>query len=84
MTDIGYWDLMFDQLGPEGFSYTADGNGYTSNVINWNSAVAIDANNEFVSGNEYKTALHEKLRCNAWGQVAPPQCKPAARHGRLR
>src|SRR3982074_1378070 len=24
MTDIGYWDLMFDQLGPEGFSYTAD------------------------------------------------------------
>jgi hypothetical protein len=55
MTDIGYWDLMFDQLGPEGFSYTADGNGYTSNVINWNSAVAVQANNEFVPGNEYKT-----------------------------
>ena len=55
MTDIGYWDLMFDQLGPEGFSYTADGNGYTSNIINWNSAVAIQANNEFVPGNEYKT-----------------------------
>lgn len=55
MTDIGYWDLMFDQLGPEGFAYTADGNGYTSNVINWNSAVAIQANNEFVPGNEYKT-----------------------------
>jgi hypothetical protein len=55
MTDIGYWDLMFDQLGPEGFSYTADGNGYTSNIINWNSAIAIQANNEFVPGNEYKT-----------------------------
>ncbi len=55
MTDIGYWDLMFDQLGPEGFAYTADGNGYTSNIINWNSAVAIQANNEFVPGNEYKT-----------------------------
>lgn len=55
MTDIAYWDLMFDQLGPEGFAYTADGNGYTSNVINWNSAVAIQANNEFVPGNEYKT-----------------------------
>lgn len=55
MTDIAYWDLMFDQLGPEGFAYTADGNGYTSNVINWNSAVAIEANNEFVPGNEYKT-----------------------------
>jgi len=41
MTDIGYWDLMFDQLGPEGFAYTADGNGYTSNIINWNSGDAI-------------------------------------------
>jgi hypothetical protein len=55
MTDIGYWDLMFDQLGPEGFAYTADGNGYTSNIINWNSAVAVQANNEFTPGNEYKT-----------------------------
>jgi hypothetical protein len=55
MADIGYWNLMFDQLGPEGFAYTADGNGYTSNVINWNSADAIDANNEFTPGTEYKT-----------------------------
>jgi hypothetical protein len=55
MKDIGYWDLMFDQLGPEGFSYTADGNGYTSNIINWNSADAIQSNNEFTPGTEYKT-----------------------------
>lgn len=53
--DIGYWNLMFDQLGSEGFGYTADGNGYTSNVINWNSAVALQANNEFTPGTEYKT-----------------------------
>jgi len=25
--DIGYWNLMFHQLGSEGFGYTADGNG---------------------------------------------------------
>ncbi len=55
MRGIGYWDLMFDQLGPEGFAYTADGNGYTSNIINWNSADAIQANNEFTPGTEYKT-----------------------------
>jgi hypothetical protein len=55
MSDIGYWNLMFDQLGPEGFAYTADGNGYTSNIINWNSADAIQANNEFTPGTEYKT-----------------------------
>jgi hypothetical protein len=46
---------MFDQLGSEGYQYTADGNGYTSNVINWNTADAIEANNEFAPGTEYKT-----------------------------
>ena len=53
--DIGYWNLMFDVLGSEGFQYTSDGNGYTSNVINWNSAVALQANNEFTPGAEYRT-----------------------------
>ena len=55
LKNIGYWNLMFDQLGSEGYNYTADGNGYTSNVINWNSAVAFQANNEFTPGTEYKT-----------------------------
>jgi hypothetical protein len=53
--DIGYWNLMFDQLGAEGYSYTSDGNGYTSNVINWNAALAIQSNNEFTPGTQYKT-----------------------------
>jgi len=55
LKNIGYWNLMFDQLGSEGFAYTADGNGYTSNVINWNAAVAIQANDEFTPGSQYKT-----------------------------
>ena len=58
LSDIGYWNLMFDQLGSEGFNYTADGNGYSSNVINWNTAVALNANNEFTPGNEYRTLTH--------------------------
>jgi hypothetical protein len=53
--DIGYWNLMFDQLGSEGYSYTSDGNGYTSNVINWNASLAIQSNNEFTPGTQYKT-----------------------------
>jgi len=56
--DIGYWNLMFDQLGGEGYDYTADANGYTSNVINWNSADAFYNNNEFSPGNQYKTLTH--------------------------
>lgn len=55
LKDIGYWNLMFDQLGSEGYLYTAAGNGYSSNVINWNSAEAINANNEFTPGSQYKT-----------------------------
>lgn len=52
---IGYWDLLIDQLGAEGFAYTSDGNGYSSNVINWHSAVAIQSNNDFTPGTDYKT-----------------------------
>ena len=58
LKNIGYWNLMFDQLGSDGFNYTSDGNGYSSNVINWNSAVAFNANNEFTPGTEYKTLTH--------------------------
>lgn len=55
LKDIGYWNLMYDQLGSEGYAYAADGNGYSSNVINWNSAVAFEANNEFTPGTQYYT-----------------------------
>jgi hypothetical protein len=53
VSQIGYWNLLYDQLGDEGFDYAADGNGYTSNVINWNSADAMQANNDYGSGVSY-------------------------------
>ncbi len=52
--DIGYWNLLYDQLGDEGFDYSADGTGYTSNVINWNAADAMQANNDYGSNVLYK------------------------------
>lgn len=55
LKDIGYWNLMYDQLGSAGFNYVSDANGYSSNVINWNSAVAFQSNNEFTPGNQYMT-----------------------------
>jgi hypothetical protein len=55
LKDIGYWNLLYDQLGSEGYDYAADGNGYSSNVINSNSAVDINSNNEFAPGSQYKT-----------------------------
>ncbi len=51
--DIGYWNLLYDQLGDEGFDYAADGTGYESNVINWNAADAMQANNDYGSTSVY-------------------------------
>ena len=55
LKDIGYWNLGFDVLGQEGFRYLADGNGYSSNVVNSNSAQSFQVNDEFTPGTEYKT-----------------------------
>jgi hypothetical protein len=52
--DMGYWNLLYDQLGDEGFDYSADATGYTSNVINWNAADAMQANNDYGSTTSYK------------------------------
>lgn len=53
MRDIGYWNLLYDHLGDEGFDYSADGTGYESNVINWNAADAMQANNDYGSTTSY-------------------------------
>jgi hypothetical protein len=55
LKDIGYWNLGYDMLGQEGFSYLSDGNGYSSNVVNSNSAQSFQVNDEFTPGTEYKT-----------------------------
>lgn len=55
LKDIGYWNLLYDQLGAEGFDYAADGNGYSSNVINTHAAVSFSINNEFTPGSQYRT-----------------------------
>jgi hypothetical protein len=57
LKDIGYWNLAYDRLGQEGFSYLADGNGYSSNVVNSNSAQSFQVNDEFTPGTEYKTLV---------------------------
>src|SRR6478609_875329 len=52
--NMGYWNLLYDQLDDEGFDYSADGTGYTSNVINWNAADAMQANNDYASSVSYQ------------------------------
>jgi len=55
LKDIGYWNLLYDQLGAEGYDYAADGNGYSSNVINTHAGVSFNINNEFSPGSQYRT-----------------------------
>ncbi len=55
LRNIGYWTLLYDQLGCEGYDYAADGNGYSSNVINTHAGVSISMNDEFAPGSQYRT-----------------------------
>lgn len=51
--DVGYWNLLYDQLGDEGFDYVTDANGFSSNTINWNAADAMQSNTEFGDNSSY-------------------------------
>ncbi|SLN67683.1 hypothetical protein ROG8370_03158 [Roseovarius gaetbuli] len=55
VSNIGYWNVFYDQAGNEGFNYAADAGGYSSNVINWNAADAAFYNGEFTPGDKFKT-----------------------------
>jgi hypothetical protein len=54
-SNVGYWNVFYDQAGNEGFNYAADAGGYSSNVINWNAANAAVYNGEFAPGGTFKT-----------------------------
>jgi hypothetical protein len=39
--NIGFWNLLYDQVSEEGYRYLTEAGGYDSNTINWNSSVAM-------------------------------------------
>ena len=41
VSELGYWNLLTEQLSQEGLQFLADAGGYYSNTINWNAAEAI-------------------------------------------
>lgn len=40
VNDLGFWNLIKDQVSEEGYSFVANAGGYYSNTINWNAAEA--------------------------------------------
>ncbi|NVJ99516.1 MAG: hypothetical protein HWE25_15290 [Alphaproteobacteria bacterium] len=54
-SNVGYWNVFYDQAGNEGYQYAADAGGYASNTINWNAANAAIYNGEFAPDGTFKT-----------------------------
>ena len=40
VNDLGFWNLIKDQISQEGYEFLANAGGYYSNTINWNAAEA--------------------------------------------
>jgi monoamine oxidase len=40
VNDLGFWNLIKDRVGNQGYEFIAAGGGYFSNTINWNAAEA--------------------------------------------
>jgi monoamine oxidase len=56
--DIGFWNLLYDQVGDEGYRYLTEAGGYDSNTINWNSALAMP----YVASGDYSSsATYQRL-----------------------
>ncbi len=41
VSDMGFWNLIKDRVGNQGYEFIAAGGGYFSNTINWNAAEAL-------------------------------------------
>ena len=40
VNDLGFWNLLTDQVNQDGYNFLADVGGYYSNTLNWNAAEA--------------------------------------------
>lgn len=56
VNDLGFWNLLKDQVSQEGYAFLANAGGYYSNTINWNAAEAFPYMiGDFSTGASYKT-----------------------------
>ncbi len=54
--ELGFWNLIKDQVSQEGYNFLADAGGYYSNTINWNAAEAFPYMiGDFSADTTYKT-----------------------------
>ena len=67
VNDIGFWNLIKDQVSQEGYNFLANAGGYYSNTINWNAAEAFPYMiGDFSANATYKT-IEEGFDSIAYG-----------------
>ncbi|MES2075739.1 MAG: FAD-dependent oxidoreductase [Pseudomonadota bacterium] len=57
VNDIGFWNLLKDQVSQEGYTFLSTGGGYYSNTINWNAAEAFP----YMIGDFSATAVYKTI-----------------------
>ena len=57
--DVGFWNMMLDELSNEGFNYVADAGGYYSNIVNGGAGEGMEEiMGDFSSNPTYLTLEH--------------------------
>ncbi|MCC8380654.1 FAD-dependent oxidoreductase [Xenorhabdus sp. PB30.3] len=64
--DIGFWNLIKDQVGQEGYNFLSDAGGYYSNTINWNAAESMS----YMVGDFTQTDIEYRTIKNGYDQLA--------------
>jgi hypothetical protein len=65
VNDLGFWNLLKDQVSEEGLLYLADAGGYYSNTINWNASEAL----QLMVGDFFGTTVSYRTIDGGYDQV---------------
>jgi hypothetical protein len=66
VNDLGFWNVIEDQVSEEGYQFLADAGGYYSNTINWNAAEAFP----YMVGDFSKAKVGYRTIAGGYDQVA--------------
>lgn len=66
VNDLGFWNLIEDQVSQEGYQFLSDAGGYYSNTINWNAAEAFP----YMVGDFSKTTVSYRTIRGGYDRIA--------------
>jgi monoamine oxidase len=75
--NVGFWNLLYDQVSQEGYRYLTEAGGYDSNTINWNSALAMP----YVASGDYSPSADYLRLVGGYSQL--PYALQQALNGKM-